>query len=95
MAAPGDGAARAFELGADVAGVVELAVVDDDQPAVVRAHRLVAVGREIENGEPSKPEREPGSLVDEGPAVVRPAVADRVGHRRHARRQRVERPTAA
>ena len=52
------GMAGGLELGAQLAVVVDLAVVDDPVAAVGRAHRLVAGRREVEDGEPAVAERD-------------------------------------
>src|SRR5690348_15485182 len=53
VAARAEAAARGFELSAQLAEIVDLAVVDDDVTAVRRSHRLSARGREVDDGEPA------------------------------------------
>ena len=66
-----------LQLGAQLAEVVDLAVVDDLEPAVVHRHRLRAV-LEVDDAEAPEPERRCGVL--EVPVIVRPAMPERDGH---------------
>ena len=69
----------ALELVPQLAVVVELAVLDDGDPAVLVRDRLVA-GREVDDREP--PGGEAHRAFDEGPIGVGPAVDERRAHRR-------------
>ena len=69
--------------------VVDLAVEDDDEAAVGRDHRLVAVRGEIEDGETPEAEGETGLLVDPRAAVIRTAMPQRRRHARDARDKRL------
>ena len=83
-----------LEFAAQLAVVVDLAVEDDRESAIGRAHRLVAAA-EVDDAEPAvtQPER----AVDEAARVVGPAVRDEVAHpvqrRRVAGASRRNRPT--
>jgi hypothetical protein len=72
------GVSRRFQLRAQLAKVVDLAVVDDLQLAVVHRHRLAAV-REVDDAEPAESERRDGIL--EMPVIVRTSMPERLGHR--------------
>ena len=61
----------------ELAVVVDLAVEDDPDPAVLARHRLVA-GREVDDLEPAH--REPRGPVHEEALVVGPAVGEPVVH---------------
>ena len=65
------------QLGSQGLVVVELAVLDRPDEAVLACDRLVAAGH-IDDREPAHPEGDPGRLV--GAAVVGAAVLERVGH---------------
>ncbi len=54
---------RAAELGGQLAVVVDLAVVGDDEAAAGRRHRLVAGGREVEDGQPAVAEADSARRV--------------------------------
>ena len=54
--------------------VVDLAVVDDDEAAVGRDHRLMAGRRQIDDRETAMRERDAGLGVDPNAVVVRPAM---------------------
>ena len=72
--------AGGFELRPDVGVVVDLAVEDDPDRAVLVRHRLMA-GRQIDDAQPPVAERRP--IVDEFTGVVWPAMRDDVAHPRH------------
>ena len=67
-----------LELGAELAVVVDLAVVDDPVAVVGRAHRLVAGRREVQDGEAAMAERD----ADRSLYGRRIACRRRVGERR-------------
>ncbi len=74
--------AGGLQLPAQLAEVVDLAVVDDLESAIVHRHRLVAV-LEVDDAETAKPERRRAVLVVA--VVVRTPMAQRLGHRREER----------
>ena len=67
----------ARELGPQLVVIEDLAVVDDERPAVRRLHRLPAVG-DVEDGQAGG--REPRALPEREPEPVGSAVADRPRH---------------
>jgi hypothetical protein len=69
--------AEARQVLAEWVVVVDLSVVRDDVPTLRRAHRLVAVRRQVDDGEASVAESDPAPLVDPTTAVVRSPVRDR------------------
>ena len=71
--------AGALELVPQLAVVVELAVLDDGDPAVLVRDRLIA-GLEVDDREP--PSGKPHRAFGEGPVGVGPAVDERRAHRR-------------
>ena len=71
--------AACFQLCAQFAKVVDLAVVDHLQPAGFHGHRLVAV-LEVDDAEPAKPER--CDAILEMAVIIRAAMSQRDGHRR-------------
>ena len=71
--------ARTLQLGHELLVVVDLAVLHDDDGAVLVRDRLVAAG-EIDDREP--PCREPDGAVDERAAGIRAAMHERSTHRR-------------
>ena len=71
--------AEPLELGPQLAEVVELAVVGDDERAAAARHRHVARRRRVDDRESAV--READRPVDEMALVVRAAVGD---HRAHA-----------
>ena len=74
---------QVLQLGAQLAKVVDLAVVDEREAAIVTLHRLVARRRQILDGEAARAHRD--ALGDVQPAVVRPAVKDEPIHLREER----------
>ena len=74
MPAPVEAGARRVELGAQVAVVVNLAVVGNDETPARRHHRLVTGWGRIENGQPAMGEPDAGRRVPPTAAVIRPAV---------------------
>src|SRR3546814_9630835 len=58
--------------------VVDLAVVDDRDSAILVVHRLLAAG-EVDDRKAAV--TQPDAAVDEKAATVRPAVREAVGHR--------------
>ena len=87
--------ARALEPRAQLAVVVDLAVLDDLDAAVLVADRLVAA-LEVDDREAPRGERD--RLLDEHARAVGPAVDERGVHRLHDRRvdgRAVERHEAA
>ena len=74
--------AGGLQLPAQLAEVVDLAVVDDLESPIVHRHRLVAV-LEVDDAETAKPERRRAVLVVA--VVVRTPMAQRLGHRREER----------
>ena len=89
VGAAAEGDALALEAGAQIAVVVDLAVEDDDQPAVRRSHRLVPGRRQIDDGQPAEAERHARRRVDEIAGVVGAAMRQRRGHRTDVTAQRV------
>ena len=81
--------ARPAEFGAQVAGVVDLAVEHQDHPAVVRHHRLRTGGREIDHREPRVAEGDSRGCVDPGTAIVGATMMQRGGHGRDGLAQRL------
>jgi hypothetical protein len=75
MAAPRPG--QAF---AELEMVVDLAVVDGDEPAARRGHGLLAGGGKIEDGEPAVAERDLMLRLQPRSGAVGPAIGDRAGH---------------
>ena len=73
-----EGVSRNLQLDPELAKVVDLAVVDDLQLAVIHRHRLAAV-REVDDAEPAEPERRDRIL--EMPVIVRTSVPEQLGHR--------------
>ena len=69
-----------LQLPAQVAEVVDLAVEDHHEPAGGRGHRLMAVGREVQDREAAEAQRHSRPGVGPGSAVVRPAVRDGLDH---------------
>src|SRR5205823_2574383 len=58
--------------------VVDLAIEDDDQLAILRAHGLVASRAQVQDGEPAK--TEPHVVVEVQARVVRAPVGDALRH---------------
>ena len=58
--------------------VVDLAVEDDDKLAILRAHRLMTGGAQVQDGESAKPE--PHLLMEIQARIVGAAVSDAPGH---------------
>src|SRR5207244_13596032 len=58
--------------------VVDLAVEDDDKLAILRAHRLMTGGAQVQDGQSAKPE--PHLLIEVQARVVRAPVRDAPGH---------------
>ena len=81
-------AAALLELAAQLGVVVDLAVEDEREVAVVAVERLVA-GRDVDDREPAHPDRE--VLADVGALPVGPAVHDRPQHLFQAARDRSRR----
>src|SRR5436189_3295411 len=67
-----------FEAAFEFGEVVDFAVVDDGESSVIRSHRLMALGRKIDDAETRVPEARGGR--DQGPAVVGSAVTQTHGH---------------
>src|SRR5690606_32218496 len=82
-------AAHGLELGADGLEVVDLAVEDDADGAVVAVHRLVA-GREVDDGEPAVPEAD--ARAEMKAVAVGAAMGEDVVHPPH--QPAVDRPAA-
>ena len=74
----GEPVARGLELLPELAVVVDLAVLDDVDRAVLVRDRLVAA-LEVDDRQPSR--REAGDRVEKDAATVRPAVHERLVHR--------------
>src|SRR5438105_10508521 len=70
--------AARLEIGLQLREVVNLAVVGDPQPSVVRRHRLVASGREVHDREPSVRETHVSGGMQ--PFVIGPAMRDQDVH---------------
>jgi hypothetical protein len=87
VAARGEAVPASGQLGVQRLVVVDLAVLDDQHRAVLVAHRLVAVG-EIDDRQ--APVAEGDRAVGLRPALVGPAVLERVEHR--VQRPVVDRP---
>ena len=69
--------------------VVYLSIKDQDEPATLGRHRLMALRREIDNGQPPKTERNSTGGVDPFAAVIRPAMEQAPRHRANCVRQLV------
>ena len=69
--------AGGFELGGQVAVVVDFAVEDDGDRSILVEHRLVP-GRDVDDGQAAMAQRDVG--FDQKALIVRPAMRDRVGH---------------
>ena len=82
-AARGEAVSGALELRAERAEVVDLAVVRDDDAAVLVRQRLSAGLRQIDDRQTAIPE--PDARIAPDPLTVGPAVRDRVGHPPHDR----------
>ncbi len=65
-----------FEIAAQVPVVVYLAVECRDVAPVVRAHRLVTRGRQIDDRQATMPERDTATGIDPAPVIVWTAVRD-------------------
>ena len=76
-----------LELWAEIAGIVDLAVIGDDAGAAARHHRLRARRRKIDDGEPRMAERDAGLGVRPHAMRVRPAMVER---RRHGAAERFQ-----
>jgi hypothetical protein len=72
--------AARLDVAAQVEVVVDLAVVGDDVAAGRRRHRLLAERRQVEDGEPPVPQRDPRGAVHVDRGVVGAAVLERGGH---------------
>ena len=72
--------------------IVDFAVEDDDEAAVVREHRLVAGGRQVDDRQPPVAERDPRLGIAPQALVVGPAMRQAAGH---GADQRLARPPAA
>ncbi len=82
--------AVAFELAAQLAIVVDLAVADQQDRAIRVVQRLLAA-REVDDRQAAMPERRTLVVID--PFAVRPAMRERVQHAAHravARRIRID-----
>ena len=75
-----EAAAAGFELGPEVAGVVDLAIIGEDAGAAARHHGLGAGGRKIDDGEARVAEHDPGFGVRPDAARVRAAMVERRRH---------------
>src|SRR3989442_9627862 len=73
-----EGHALRFEVALEFGEVVDFAVVDDGETPVIRSHRLVTLGGEIDDAQTRVPEARGGR--DQGPAVVGPAMTQAHGH---------------
>lgn len=89
VAAPRWCAARRVHLRANRLVIIDLAVERERPAPVHRAHRLMSLGGEIDDGEPSMAKPDPRFGVGPGPRVVGPAVRHRVGHRLRGFREQV------
>ena len=69
-----------FELRADLGVVVDLAVEDDAQAAVLVGHGLVRRVAQVDDGEPSEPEADARILVHPEPWAIRTPVDHRLAH---------------
>src|SRR6185312_2145948 len=72
-------AALLQELGAQLAEIVDLAIVRDHRTAIGRAHGLIRRAREIDHREPPMGESE--AAVEELAGRIRPAMDKRLLHR--------------
>ena len=79
VAVGAEGMSARLEAVAEGGEVVDLAVEDGPDGAVLIGQRLVAAGK-VDDGEPTEPER--GVCVAVGALIVGPAVHDPVSHRR-------------
>src|SRR6185312_4091455 len=68
-----------LERAPDPLEIVNFAIRRKDDAAVLADHRLLA-GDEVDDGEPRMRDRQPRVFVDEQPAPIRPAVAQRFEH---------------
>ena len=74
-----EGVAGGLQLGAELLEVVDLAVEDDEDGAVLVAHRLGASLGEVENGQAAETQRH--AIFDMGSAHVGTAVDNAIHHR--------------
>src|SRR6266550_1095378 len=87
VAGRAEAVAGGAELVAQLDIVVDLAVEDDDKLAILRGHRLMAGGTQVEDGETAKPE---AHLVIEVQArVIRASVRDALRHSGEGHRVRL------
>ena len=76
-----------LKLGAEIAGIVDLAVVGEDAGAAARHHRLRAGRRQIDDGEAGVTEHHAGIGV--GPQAMRIGAA-MIERRRHGAPERLQ-----
>src|SRR5437764_14112386 len=70
---------RRFEIAAEVARVVDLAIVDERVTAVPGRHRLMSAD-EIDDGETAHGKRQAGLAVTEDALIIGPAMALALAH---------------
>ena len=76
-----------LKLGAEIAGVVDLAIVGEDASAAARHHRLRAGRRQIDDGKPGVAEHHAG--VGVSPQAMRIGAA-MIERRRHGAPERLQ-----
>ena len=69
-----------FQITPQIVEVVDLAVKDDDEPAVGREHGLMAFRGKVEDGETTVREREARVRIDPHSLVIRSPMTKRGGH---------------
>ena len=77
--------AERLQLGPDLRVVVDLAVEDEVDRAVLVRHRLHRRVGEVDDREPAEAEADAAVVVDPGVAAVGAAVDDLLAHRRDVR----------
>ena len=78
-----------LQLGAQLAGVIDLAVIGEDEAARRRQHRLGAGGAQIDDRQPRMAQRDAGLRVHPHAAGIRTAMVQRARHAGGERAQRV------
>src|SRR5215218_7939119 len=72
--------AELLELAADIKVVVDLAVVDEPERAVLVRHRLIGFVGEVDDLEPSKAKANAAVVGDPQALTVRPSMDERLPH---------------
>ena len=89
VAAPGRRLAGGLQFAPQIQVVVDLAVVGQQPAPVGRGHRLVPGRRQVDDGQAAVPQGDAGGAIHPGPAIVRAAVVQPIGHGRDLRPRRV------